>query len=102
MKVLVLGLMISLSAVARPVFLVPTCNWGPAYGECRLWNTSRMVVGCELITQGQTRMGSYINLPRYDVLYQGMTMWTSVNANNPYIDPIVFMSATAICNTMGR
>ena len=102
MKLFVLGLMISLSAVARPVFLIPTCNWGPAYGECRLWNTSGEVVGCELLTFGQTRSGASINLPRYDVLYQGMTSWTSIRANNPYIDPIVFMSATAICSTLGR
>jgi hypothetical protein len=87
---------------AKPVFLIPACNFGPAYGECRLLNTYPRPVNCEFIVHGQTRLGSHINGFQYIMLYQGMFAWYNVQANNPYIDPIIFLTANANCNTFGR
>jgi hypothetical protein len=96
---LVLALTLSFSASAEPVFLYPFCNYGPASGECTLNNTSGKNVTCNIQAQGQTRNGSMLSGFQYVMLYPGMFAWVRVNAYNPVNDPIVYLSATAFCNT---
>lgn len=99
-KLLLALLLVSTSAFAEPVFLFPTCNYYPEYGECRLWNTSGKEVTCNFNMTSSTRMGSSINGYQYVVLYQGMIAYQYARANNPRLDPIVYLNANAFCNTL--
>jgi hypothetical protein len=93
-------LALSFSAYAAPVFLYPNCNYGPSYGECTLNNTSQETVSCNIQARGQTRKGAILSAYQYTVLYPNMLSWTRVSANDPVNDPIVYLNATAFCNTL--
>lgn len=102
MKKIILGaafLLMTGMVQAEPVFLWPSCTYGPTSGECTLWNTSGKDISCNIRATAQTKNGSYINAYDYRVLYQGMFAWVRVYANDSN-DPIVHLSANAFCNTL--
>jgi hypothetical protein len=97
---LVLGLVLSFSVSAAPVFLYPNCHNNPAFGECTLVNTTGKIVTCSIQAHGQTLRGARINGFEYVTLYQGMYAWIRVFAYNPNVDPLVYVRADAFCNTL--
>jgi hypothetical protein len=88
------------ASAAGPVFLYPTCSYGPAGGECTLFNSSGKDISCNIHARAQTQRGSYITAYDYRILYQGQFAWVRVYANNPQMDPIVYINATAFCNEL--
>ncbi|MBC7538613.1 MAG: hypothetical protein H7281_07320 [Bacteriovorax sp.] len=97
---LFLSLVLSFSASARPVFLFPNCYNGPAVGECSLVNNTGDVVTCNIEARGQTRRGAMMTAFEYATLYQGMYAWVRMYATNPNVDPLVYVTANAFCNTV--
>ena len=95
-----LSLVFSLSAYAAPVFIYPICYNGPAVGECHLVNNTGKVIACNIQARGQTVHGIMINAFEYATLYQGMFASVTVYANNPMLDPLVYVRADAFCNTL--
>lgn len=104
MKKLLVGvfftLSLSLTAKASPVILYPYCYSNPSMGECSLSNTTGRPISCNFQVRGQTRNGSMPYAYQYVILYPGMYAWGRVFSNNPAIDPIIYTSATAFCNTL--
>ena len=98
--VLGLGLALSFSVSAQPVFIIPNCYTGPAVGECTVVNTTGKVVTCSLQAHGQTMHGGMLNAFQYVTLYQGMYAWVRVYASNPNQDPLVSVRADAFCNAI--
>ena len=91
---------VALSEISRPIFLQPTCIWNMANGQCNLTNCSGQDVVCHFYIQARSARGSMYNNYQYRILYRGMTATEYVYANNPAFDPIVYMNATAQCNTI--
>jgi hypothetical protein len=91
---------IQLSNDVRPVFLYPRCYWNYSSGECVLQNYSGEDVVCHFNVKARSSRGHQFSNYQYRVLYRGMGAYTRVYANNPQVDPLVHMSATAQCSTL--
>jgi hypothetical protein len=91
---------VELSDKTVSVFLYPNCYWNPASGQCTLTNYSGQDVVCHFTVRARSLRGYQFNGYQYRVLYRGMSAWAYVYANNPSVDPIVHMTATAQCNTL--
>ncbi|MDO9183986.1 MAG: hypothetical protein Q7U04_16345 [Bacteriovorax sp.] len=95
-----LGLGLSFAASAAPVFVYPTCNYGSYSGECTIYNTSGHTITCNLQMRAQVKSGASINTSEFMTLYQGMFGSSRVYVNNPSVDPLVYLTANAYCNTV--
>lgn len=69
-------------------------------GACQIVNRLPMPIGCKISAQGQTQSGAWANLFGQGTVYPGQSAWVYVNANNPYIDPLLFVQAQASCFTL--
>jgi hypothetical protein len=67
-------------------------------GECSVVNESNFPARCQLQIQGRTSMGYTFNGFENVFLYPGQNAWAYVYANNPMIDPLVFVGGYATCN----
>jgi hypothetical protein len=88
---------IQLSNDGWPVFLHPRCYWNNSNGECVLQNYSAEDVVCHFHVKARSSKGYQYNNYQYRILYRGMAAYTRVYANNPQVDPLFHMSATAQC-----
>lgn len=90
-------LTISVSAMAKPVFLMPHCStWS---GECQLTNSSEYDIKCNIRVNARTKSGRTLNNFEYKTLYKGMFAWVRV-INYDYRDPIMSINGNASCNTL--
>lgn len=92
-----LFLTVSVSAMARPVFLMPTCStWN---GECQLTNNTQEDISCNIRVNARTKSGKLLNQSEYKTLYSGMYAWVRV-MNNNNMDPITSINGNASCHTL--
>lgn len=69
-------------------------------GSCEVVNQLPTPIACQLSAQGQTQSGAWMNLYGQGYIYPGQVSWVNVSANNPYIDPLLFVQAQANCQTV--
>lgn len=93
------SLFLSLSASANQVFLTATCSTAAALGQCTLLNDSQEVVTCDIMVEGQTRLGGIIHGYKTDTLYQGASSTVYIHNYNPIKDPLFYVMAKTICNS---
>lgn len=90
-------LTVSISAIARPVFLQPSCSsWN---GECQVVNTSGEDISCTIYVNARTKMGRSLNATEYKILYTGMYAWVRVFNSNAN-DQVSYITGTASCSTL--
>lgn len=99
MKKLIAALLLtmSVSAMAKPVFLMPTCS--SFNGECQLMNSSGEDISCLIRVNARTKSGKTLNNSEYKTLYAGMFAWVRV-MNLDSRDPIRTINGSASCNTL--
>lgn len=92
-----LFLTLSVSAMAKPIFLQPSCtSWN---GECRLANTSGEDIRCTIRVNARTKAGRNLNATESKVLYTNMHAWVRV-FNSQINDPVSYITGTATCSTL--
>ena len=69
-------------------------------GACQVVNQLPAPIQCNISAQGQTQSGAWANLFGQGTVYPGQSAIVYVNANNPYIDPLIFIQAQANCSTL--
>jgi hypothetical protein len=99
MKKLILLTALSLTSLtnAQAFFLQADCRFDMAQGECEVVNQTYQPIYCDLRAQGITRSGFYANGFVNGWIMPGQTAYVYVNANNPYIDPLVNVNGSANC-----
>ncbi len=97
--VVVITILCSLEAKAQDekTILHPMCRYSSTDAECRIWNTSGKQTSCNLHIRVRTTKTMYTDF-KYVNLFQGQTAWFSYRANDPRIESITGISATAFCN----
>lgn len=68
-----------------------------ATAACTVYNQFPRPIYCQLNGNGQTQSGAYVNLygNGWVAPYDSANLF--IKANNPYIDPLVFVNANANC-----
>ena len=73
------------------------CEFVPAEGRCTVLNQWARPIRCELFARGQVSSGAYLNESVAGVLLPGQWAYVTVYANNPEVDPLVFVTGNANC-----
>lgn len=102
MKTLLIASLVTLFSVSAnaQIFLRAQCNFNQFQGECSVVNHTNMTLQCHLEAQGRTYSGFYANAFVNAFLYPGQNAWVYVNSNNGYVDPLVFVSGSANCQSV--
>lgn len=100
MKKLILSLvLLSSSTLAQGyISLEANCNINSATARCEVYNYLNQPVYCEATAQGITRYGFYAEVSGEAWILPGHSLYLNVNANNPFIDPLIEASAFTDCH----
>lgn len=92
------GLLFSLNSYSQMFSINLNCEvvYG-VRGSCQVYNQFPRPIQCKIAAQGQTQSGAWVNLFGQGMIYPGQTAWVNVNANNPNIDPLLYVQARANC-----
>ena len=92
-----LFLTLSVSAMAKPVFLQPRCtSWN---GECQVYNNTGEDITCTIRVSARTKAGRNLSNTEYKAFYNGMYAWVRV-FNSDLRDQVSYITGTASCSTM--
>jgi len=89
-------LMLSTSAFAFQ--MQANCQFNRSVGQCSVYNSWGVPVYCTLRAQGQVASGAYGYAYENVTVYPGSYAYVYVYANNPVIDPLVFVTGNATCS----
>lgn len=88
----------SLSSNVQAFYVEANCYvQSGARAVCEVCNHQGSPMLCEIRSRGLTSRGAWINNRGRGVIQAGQCATTWVQANNPYIDPLVDASASANC-----
>jgi hypothetical protein len=97
-KILVAAtLLLSLSGVANAFYIQAQCQFTGAVGTCAVFNQWATPIACSLQAEGQVSSGVWGSAWENAYIYPGQYGYVYVNANNPWIDPLVFVRGFANC-----
>jgi hypothetical protein len=91
---------IAFSGIANAFQVQTRCQFNPFHGECSVVNDSYNMASCQLQIQGRTFSGAFYTGHENVILYPGQSAYAYVNANNGQIDPLVYVSGFANCQTI--
>ena len=103
MKKIIAVTLLAFSATSFAYSFNMSLNCNVAYGvggSCQVFNQLPRPIQCYISARGQTRFGAWINLNGQGIIYPGHQAYVTVNANNPNIDPLLFVQANANCITL--
>lgn len=98
MKKLIFTIGLLVAGVSSAFELTANCHFDQSYGECSVINNTQTPIRCRLQIQGRTSMGYSYTGFEMAYLYPGQYAYAYVYANNPMIDPLVFVNGSAQCN----
>ena len=91
------SLLIAFTGLANAFETRTQCQFNAFHGECTAVNDSNFVIRCQLHIEGRTRSGATSNAQEDVFLYPGQNAYAYVNANNGYVDPLVYVNGYANC-----
>jgi hypothetical protein len=100
MKKILLGSMIALSFQANAFMMNAECNYNSAHGECSVINNTPNPIRCSLHIDGRTASGATGFANEVAVLYPNQYAYAYINANNPALDPLVYVNGYANCKSL--
>lgn len=100
MKTLAAVIFLTFSGLSSAFMMGTQCNFNQAHGECSVYNDTPNTISCRINIFGQVRSGATFNGFEFATLYPGQYAYAYVNANNPYIDPLVIVRGNATCNVL--
>ncbi len=96
-KFLALTILAMLSFSASAFQMQANCQFNRSVGQCSVYNNWGVPVFCTLRAQGQVASGAYGYAYEQATIYPGSYAYVYVYANNPMIDPLVFVTGNASC-----
>lgn len=90
-------LLLSLTGAANAFFVQAQCQFNSATGSCAVFNQWATPIACQLQAEGQVSSGVWGSAWENAYIYPGQYGYVYVNANNPWIDPLVFVRGYANC-----
>jgi hypothetical protein len=98
MKVFLITTLLTLTFQSASAFQIQAnCQFNQSQGVCQVFNQWTTPIYCSLKAQGQTNYGVWANAFINATIYPGDYAYVYVNANNPYMDPLVFVQGSANC-----
>lgn len=76
------------------------CSFSQFQGQCSVLNYTNYPLRCNLYAQGRTSSGFNANAYEFVNLYPGQNAYVYINANNGYVDPLVYVSGYANCQNI--
>lgn len=92
------ALLVGLSSSAMAFSINAECTFNQANGHCIVWNNFNRPIFCHIQARALTSAGFWADIWENGLIYPGQSGYANINANNPYVDPIVHVEGHANCN----
>lgn len=97
-KILIaLSLLVTLTGAANAFYVQAQCQFNSATGTCAVFNQWATPIACSMAAEGQVASGAWGSVWENAYIYPGQYGYVYVNANNPWIDPLIFVRGYANC-----